>query len=125
MVGSCKFTKMHFQLQDILGINNFMGGLNFIAVGDFRQLPPVLDGYVYENNNLDGRPALALSHWDENFRIFYLTQKMRSQKDPEFSDICDRVGNGSYTEHDLLYLENCVRDTDSLNFNENFKDGKV
>ena len=87
MVGSCKFTKMHFQLQDILGINDFMGGLNLIAVGNFRQLPPVLDGYVYLNNHLDGRPALAPSHWDENFRIFYLTEKMRSQKDPEFSDL--------------------------------------
>ena len=79
MVGSCKFTKMHFQLQDIRGDNRFMGGLNFIAVGDFRQLPPVLDGYVYENNHLDGRPAIAPSHWDENFQILYLTEKMRSQ----------------------------------------------
>ena len=125
MVGSCKFTKMHFQLQDIVGDNNFMGGLNFVAVGDFRQLPPVLDGYVYETNHLDGRPALAPSHWDENFRIFYLTEKMRSQKDPEFSFICDRVGNGSFNKDDLLYLENCVRNTDSENNNENFKDGKI
>ena len=50
---------------------------------------------------------------------------MRSQKDPEFSDICDRVGNGKYTEDDLRYLKGCVRNTDSENHNENFKDGKV
>ena len=125
MVGSCKFTKIHFQLQDIRGDNRFMGGLNFIAVGDFRQLPPVLDSYVYDNNNLDGRPAISPSHWDENFRIFYLDEKMRSQKDPQFSDICDRVGNGTYDENDLNYLKNCVRLTDSENHNENFKNGKV
>ena len=125
MVGSCKLTKMNFQLQDIFGKNDFMGGLNFIAVGDFRQLPPVLDSYVYENNHLDGRPAIAPSHWDNNFKIFYLTQKMRSQKDPEFSNICDRVGNGTYTKCDLEYLQSCIRNTESENHNENFKNGKV
>ena len=36
MVGSAKFTKMHFQLQDIMGNNAFMSGLNFIAVGYFQ-----------------------------------------------------------------------------------------
>ena len=35
MVGSSKFTKMNFQLQDIMGNNSFMGGLDFVAVGDF------------------------------------------------------------------------------------------
>ena len=95
MVGSSKFTKINFQLQDILGSNDFMGGITFIAVRDFRQLPPVLDGYVFEPNHLDGRPDIAPSHWDENFQIFYLTEKMRSEKDNEFSELCDRVGNGT------------------------------
>ena len=40
MVGSSKLTKINFQLQDIMCNNSFMGGLSFIAVGDFRQLPP-------------------------------------------------------------------------------------
>ena len=40
MVGSSKFSKMNFQMQDITGTNEFMGGLPFVAVGDFRQLPP-------------------------------------------------------------------------------------
>ena len=125
MVGSCKFTRMNFQLQDILGNNSFMGGLNFVAVGDLRQLPPVLDGYVFENNNLDGRPSIAPSHWDENFCIYYLTDKVRSLKDPEFSNVCDRVGNGTYTKADLDYLKACVRNTDSENHNDNFRTGKI
>jgi hypothetical protein len=108
MVGSCKFTKINFQLQDIFCNNSFMGGVSFIAVGDLRQLPPVLDRYVYENNHLDGRHAISPSHWDEHFRIFYLTDKMRAQKDPEFASICDRVGNGKYTKEDIKYLKDCV-----------------
>ena len=69
MVGSSKFTRVNFQLQDIKGSNDFMGGLSFIAVGDFRQLPPVRDSYVYEKNHLDGRPSLSPSHWDYNFKL--------------------------------------------------------
>ena len=125
MVGSCKFTKINFQLQDIFCNNSFMGGVSFIAVGDLRQLPPVLDRYVYEKNHLDGRPAISPSHWDEHFRIFYLTDKMRAQKDPVFASICDRVGNGKYTKEDIKYLKDCVRDTASEDINDNFKDGKL
>ena len=104
MVGSSKFTRMHFQLQDITGKNEFMGGLSFIAVGDFRQLPPVRDSYVYEKNHLDGRPRISPSHWDDNFKIFYLSDKMRNQKDPMFASLCDRVGNGTFTKDDISYL---------------------
>ena len=125
MVGSCKFTKINFQLQDIFCNNSFMGGVSFVAVGDLRQLPPVLDRYVYENNHLDGRPAISPSHWDEHFRIFYLTDKMRAQKDPEFASICDRVGNGKYTKEDIDYLKKCVRDTVNEDNNDRFKDGKL
>ena len=61
MVGSSKFTKMNFQLQDITGCNQFMGGLSFIAVGDFRQLPPVRDQFIFEKNHLDGRPSTGMT----------------------------------------------------------------
>ena len=125
MVGSAKFTKMNFQMQDVTGSNEFMGGLPFVAVGDFRQLPPVRDQFIFEKNHLDGRPSIAPSHWDDNFHIYYLTEKMRNQKDPEFSRLTDRVGDGTYTQADINYLRNCVRETDSENENENFKTGRV
>ena len=125
MVGSSKFTRMNFQLQDITGRNEFMGGLTFIAVGDFRQLPPVRDSYVYEKNHLDNRPRISPSHWDEHFKIFYLSDKMRNQKDPIFANLCDRVGSGTYTKDDVTYLTKCVRKTESENDNNNFKNGKI
>ena len=125
MVGTSKFTKMNFQLQDITGTNEFMGGLPFVAVGDFRQLPPVRDQFVFEKSHLDGRPSIAPSHWDDNFKIYYLTDKMRNQKDPEFASLTDRVGNGTFTKEDLNYLKNCVRETETENDNENFRNGKV
>ena len=125
MVGSSKFTRMNFQLQDIIGNNDFLGGLSFVAVGDFRQLPPVRDKFIFEKNHLDDRPSISPSHWDDHFRIYYLSDKMRNQKDPVFAGLCDRVGNGTYTKDDLFHLQSCVRETESENENENFKNGTV
>ena len=70
-------------------------------------------------------PAISPSHWDEHFKIFYLTDKMRAQKDPEFATICDRVGNGTFYRNDVDYLKACVRDTETENNKENFKKGKL
>ena len=60
---------------------------------------------ITENNNMDNRPDFAPSHWKENFKIFYLTEKMRSRKDAFFSDLCDRVGMDKITPEDELYLK--------------------
>ena len=50
---------------------------------------------------------------------------MRSQQDPPFSDLCDRIGRGKITEEDIKHLKTMVRNTDSENFNENFKNGNL
>ena len=50
---------------------------------------------------------------------------MRSQSDPLFSDLCDRVARGNLTDLDEKYLHSRVRETDSENDNENFKEGKI
>ena len=97
---------------------------SFIS-GDLFQLPPIFDNLVTENNNLDGRPACSPSHWDENFHIYYLTEKIRSLKDPYFSDLCDRVGRGKLTEGDKQFLLSRVIPCELENDNKNFKNGKL
>ncbi len=128
MVGSGKLTKINYRLQDLADGKDkklFMGGKSCIVTGDMWQLPPVKDKYVFFNNNLDSRPRCAPSHWDENFTIFYLTEKMRSKGDPEFGDVCDRIGRGATTEKDHLYLKNLVRESPNENNNEMFKSGDI
>ena len=93
--------------------------------GDFWQLPPIYDNMVFDRNHLDGRPACAPSHWNENFRIYYLTEKMRSMNDPFFSSLCDRVGRGNITEEDEAYLRSRVQSTESENLNDKFKCGNL
>ena len=109
-----KLSKINFRLQDIAESHNknkFMGGKSFIASGDLWQLPPIYDTMVTDRNNLDGRPVCAPSHWNENFRIFYLTEKMRCLNDMHFSSLCDRVARGTFNENDenfILDPNNCL-----------------
>jgi hypothetical protein len=53
--------------------HDFMGSL--ISVGDFRQLPPVKDKYIFGTATCDGRCAIAPNYWTENMQIYYLDQK--------------------------------------------------
>ena len=80
---------------------------------------------VTDRNHLDGRPDCAPSHWNENFEIFYLTEKMRSLKDQEFSNLCDKVARGEITEEVETYLKSRVKSTESEKDNESFKSGRL
>ena len=84
-----------------------------------------MDKMVTEKSHLDGRPEFSPSHWNQYFRIFYLTEKMRSQKDPLFSYLCDRVARGTTTPSDEEYLASRIQSTPSEDSNENFKTGKL
>ena len=128
MVGSSKLTKINFRMQDFADGEDkkrFMGARSFIATGDMWQLPPVKDRFIFEKNHLDGRPDCSPSHWDDNFVIYYMTEKMRSQQDPKFGEVCDRIGKGCLNKEDDTYLRSLIRKTPTEDDNEAFKTGKV
>ena len=130
MVGTNKLAAINYRMQDLAEgpkKKEFMGGKSFIAAGDLRQLPPVHDRYIFEKSKLDGRPSVAPCHWNENFKIYYLTEKMRCPDDIAFAELCDRVGTGSITDDDEAFLKSkIVRDTiPSEQDNSNFTSGKV
>ena len=104
-----------------------MGGKSCLAVGDLRQLPPVLDEYVFEKCRADGRPRLAPGHWNENFTISYLTEKMRCPDDHLFCEICDRVGKNEIIPSDVEFFNSKVHKGEiPLEMsNDNFKCGLV
>ena len=88
-------------------------------------MPPVYDSMITDSCHLDGRPDSAPSHWKQNFKIYYLTEKMRSQDDPYFSNLCDRVGTDRITDEDEKYLRSRIQETRSEKSNEPFKNGDI
>ena len=79
-----------------------------IILGDFGQLPPVGESMIWENSNMDSRLDIAPNHWDENFKIYHLTEKMRS-KDEEFSRITDKVRKGICDAEVVTFMKSLVR----------------
>ena len=74
---------------------------------------------------MDGRPSIAPSHWNENFKIYYFTEKMICPDDMAFAELCDKVGKGEVTEADNQFLKSRIIDTPSENLNENYCNGKL
>ena len=128
MIGTNKFAKVNFQIQSLQegpAKSQFLGGKSAVLGGDMHQLPPINDRFIFENSTIDGRSGLATSYWDQHFRIFYLTEKMRCSGDMEYAAICDRVGDGKITTEDEAYFQSRVMPTDLEYDNINFKEGKI
>ena len=97
------------------------------VLGDFFQLPPVLDRYCFQNSTLRGRcETISKNHYEENVSSYVLTEKMRSQEDSTFGDLCDNIANESLSKNDLKLLQSrcdipCPGETN----HDNFKNGKL
>ena len=128
MVGSGKLAKINYRLQDLaIGKEKklFFGGKSSITTGDWFQLPPVKDKYVFQNTPLDDRPRIAPSHWDENYTICFLKEKMRSKDDLPFGELCDRIARNVITDDDETFLQSLVRDSPNENNNEMYQKGTI
>ena len=123
MCSSNKLAKINLRLQDIMGNNQFMGGVSIVVTGDFGQLPPVNGQMIWRQSNVDNRPEFAPNIWNENFKICYLEEKMRSQ-DNEFSDVCDQIRMGQCTKEIEQYLIKHKRKCPSENDNSMYTSGR-
>ena len=126
MVGTNKLSRVNFRLQDIRGSKDFIRGIPFITTGDFGQLPPVGDQMIWKPSNLDGRPSISSNFWDDNFSIYFLTEKMRT-KDEQFAETCDKVRKGQIDDDVQNYLKSRIVETEipSEAHNDSFKYGKL
>ena len=124
MVGTDKLTTINLRMQDIMGNNEFMGGVSIVCTGDFGQLPPVKEKMIWSKSYLDGRIDLSPEYWNEHFKIYYLTEKMRS-RDDEFSVISDKVRKGICDSNVLRYMKSHVRKCPNKYNSTKYTEGKL
>merc|ERR1712101_44119 len=76
---------------------------NVIATGDFHQLPPIGDVWIFNQTRIRGRcNATATNIWKVYFKMYKLTEHVRSEGDQEYSllqeqkAICDTENNNDW-----------------------------
>jgi hypothetical protein len=78
---------------------------------------------------VDGRPSVAPSLWYDNYRIYFLQQKMRCPDDFDFASLCDRAGKGPHylTDADETFLKSRITEgpIEAEKRNDNFKCGNI
>uniref|UniRef100_A0A8C4QE75 ATP-dependent DNA helicase n=1 Tax=Eptatretus burgeri TaxID=7764 RepID=A0A8C4QE75_EPTBU len=127
MVGSNKLHQIHLRREQIFGKREKpFSTLPVICTGDFLQLPPVQDSWIFGNTS---RPnccdTTAPNKWKLHFKMFQLTQKMRSLDDPNFSALCDRIGVNSLEEEHKSTLKDRITQCPNEESNDSFKEGKL
>lgn len=99
MLGASFLEKLHLVASVLRGNAAFMGGLQVVFSGDFLQLPPVLDQYVFTS------PVFARARFHRvNFEVSF-----RHGNDKQYSGLLKRVRTGRHSEDDVRALENKVR----------------
>ena len=93
---------VHQRLTEIKGTDDtevLIGDLNVIAVGDFFQLPPVRDKFIFQEDN--GYNPGSTHLWRDIFTMVELTINMRQMGDNTYSQVLGRIRTGQQTPDDI------------------------
>ena len=92
---------IHQRLTEIKGSDDteeYFGGVNIIAVGDFYQLPPVRGSFVF------GHVPASTHLWRDLFSIVELHTNMQQRNDSAYSEVLNRIRTGDHTTEDIWLL---------------------
>jgi hypothetical protein len=79
-------------LQTLMQTTRPFGGKTFLALGDFRQVAPVVRGSAGEVASFQS--SIRSSYLWPHFRVLRLITPIRTAADPEYSEWIDRIGEG-------------------------------
>ena len=115
MVGSTLSEYANIRLQEIFDCKKPFGGKHVIAVGDFYQMKPVMDG-LFKNSG-KCYTALAPNVWCDSFKIYSLTEIMCQKEEKKFCEIPNHLHKGQCTEQDNKVFESRIVKKDSKDYN--------
>ena len=109
MIGRANLKKVNQRLQQIFGTPNVFGNLHVIAIGDFYQMAPVRDSYVFSDHyTTDTTEILAPNLWTSNFHIYSLSEIMRQRDQQHFCEILNRLRVGKNTQEDIQVFKSRI-----------------
>merc|ERR1711889_16535 len=126
MVGANFFWEINQKLKQIMGSQEYFGGLNVIVTGDFHQLQPIGDQWIFNQTRIRGRcNATATNIWRVYFKMYKLTEHVRSEEDQEYSLLQEQIAIGKVSQEMYEKLNEGVQAIcDTEDNNDWYKDGK-
>ena len=110
------FNKIDQCLQEIFDCKKVFGGRHVVAIGDFYQMKPVKDTYIFKNPD-SSYSALATNTWTDHFKIFTLVEIMRQCDEKEFCEVLNRLRKAQCTQADDDLFQSCIVDKNSTKYN--------
>lgn len=130
MVGHRMFNYVDQRLRQIKGRPKTpFGGTTVLVVGDFYQLSPVGDGFVFaaktsknpDNIREADLAALAPSIWYDMFYVYELQQIMRQKDAAEFAALLNRLRVGEQTNADRALISTRDRSKDHPDYSITYR----
>jgi PIF1-like helicase/Helicase len=112
MVGATLFEQTESRLRQLFDRTKPFGGISVIAAGDFTQLRPVCDSYVFEGSKRSPYYELAHNALWQSFKIFELNEIMRQKDDIPFAQALQNYATCELAADDLeLFRSRVVEET--------------
>ena len=121
MVGNEMLSKIDRQLKHIFGSKKPFGGISVMFFGDFQQLRPVKEGYVFEPSRKNDLSSLAGDILWRYFKIFRLTEIMRQKDDLKFAQALNNLAKLELTEQDKELFRDRIYSDDNIDENKKLK----
>ena len=109
MVGNKMLAKIDQRLKEITGNTNlYFGGVSVLFFGDFNQLRPVKESYIFQVIKSDDLSILAGNTLWSNFKLYRLTEIMRQKDDLLFAQALNNLSQFQLTAEDRYLFENRI-----------------
>ena len=109
MVGNKMLAKIDQRLKEITGnTNTHFGGVSILFFGDFNQLRPVKESYIFQVIHTDNLSILAGNTLWSIFKIYRLTEIMRQKDDLLFAQALNNLSEFKLTAEDRDLFEDRI-----------------
>ena len=102
MVGAQTLRKIDNQLKQIFDNEKPFGGISILTFGDFNQLRPVQEIYIFESTSRSDIAILSGPILWRLFKYYKLTEIMRQKDDLSFANALNHLATGQLSEEDMI-----------------------
>ena len=118
VIGTGTFGHLDLALKAIMQNWSPFGGVSFLVVEDFLQLPPVDQKGMFMKPSKGSYRSFNGWLW-EKFQLHELVEIVRQSSDPDFAQLLNRVREGQQTDNDVIQIRT-LANTDTATWPDEF-----